>query len=220
MDEAIGRMPDTPHAHLPLTRWTAQGVSPGALLRALAVGERGDDLNRSLDDALDVGQGFLNPAFDLCKRLGRLHPVIADPLEAFGKRMLHQAADKRVDVDPFPFHPLALVRTVVIGDAVAIIAVDTPQRDRRTHDICGQIPRQTLIPCRHIAFLHVGDKPLTLACVTHIDELLDLGGLHRLAQHRQQMPLPLLPQHAIGHVVQMHPLLGLLIPSTTGGNDV
>src|SRR5262245_5551453 len=34
------------------------------------------------------------------------------------------------------------------------------------------------------------------------------------------MPLPLLAEHRIWQMVQMHPLSGLLIPATTGGNDV
>ena len=77
MDEAIGRMPDARHAHLPLTVRTAQGVSPAAVLIALAVGEGGNDLDRPLDEALDFGQSFLNQALQLCKGFGRLHPVIA-----------------------------------------------------------------------------------------------------------------------------------------------
>jgi hypothetical protein len=76
------------------------------------------------------------------------------------------------------------------------------------------------MPCEHITFLHGGHNPRTIARVTHIAELLDLGGLHRLPQHGQQMPLPLLPEQAIGHVVQMNPLPGLRVPSATGGNEV
>ncbi len=105
MDHAIGRVPDPPHPHVTVTVRTAQGVSPGALLIALAVGQRGDDLDRPLDDALHLGQGLLNHALDRGKRLGGLHPVIADPLEAFGKHMLHHAPDKRVDRPPFPAPP-------------------------------------------------------------------------------------------------------------------
>ena len=140
MDDAIGRVPDPPHPHIALTVRTAQGVTPRALLIALAVGQGGDDLDRALDDTLDLGQGLLNQALDLGKRLRRLHPVIADSLEAFGKHMLHHAANKRVDIDRFPLHPLRLMGAIMIGDPVAIIAIDSPQRDRRTHDIFGQIP--------------------------------------------------------------------------------
>ena len=89
MDEAISRMPDTPHAHLPLAVRTAQGVSPAALLIALAEGEGGNDLDCPLDEALDFGQSFLNQPLQLCKGFGCLHSVIAYPLEALGKRMLH-----------------------------------------------------------------------------------------------------------------------------------
>src|SRR6266851_10044214 len=65
-------------------------------------------------------------------------------------------------------------RTVVIGDPLAIIAVDAPERDRRTHHIFGQIPRQALIPCGHIALLHVGHKPLAISRVTRIHQPIDL----------------------------------------------
>jgi len=163
-------MPDAPHAHLPLTVRTAQGVSPAALLIALAVGEGDDDLNRSLDDALDLGQGFLNQAFDLGKRLGRLHPVIAYPLETLGKHMLYHAPDKGVDRHRFPLDPLALMGPIMIRDSLPIVAIDTPKRDRWTHHIFGQIRRQTLVPRRYIGLLDVGHKPLVIPRVTRIHQ--------------------------------------------------
>ena len=85
MNDPIARMPDPPHAHLPLAVRTAQGVAPGALLIALAVGQRRDDFDRPLDDTSDLGQGLLNQVLDCGKRLGRLHTIIANPLKAFGK---------------------------------------------------------------------------------------------------------------------------------------
>ena len=109
MDDAIGWMPDAPHAHLMLTVRTAQGVPTRTLLVALAVGHRCDNLNRSLDDTLDLRQGLLNETLQPGKRLGRLHPVIADTLEAFGHRMLHHAADKCVHSDGFALHPVGTV---------------------------------------------------------------------------------------------------------------
>jgi len=89
VDDAIGRVPDAPYPHLVLTVRTEQGVSPATLVIALTVGFRGDDLDGPLDSALDLGQGLLNQALHLLKRLGRLHPVITYPLEAFGKYMLN-----------------------------------------------------------------------------------------------------------------------------------
>src|SRR5262249_26740291 len=70
---------------------------------------------------------------------------IRNPLETFRKGMLHHTPDKRVDRYRCPLHPFTFVRTVVIRDPLAIIAVDPPERDRRTDDICGQIPRSALI---------------------------------------------------------------------------
>ena len=92
-----------------LTIRTTQGISPGTLLVPLAVGQGSEDLDRALDDALDLRQSLLNHAFELGKRLGGLHPVIAYALEAFGKHMLNHTFDKRVDPHRFPLDPLALV---------------------------------------------------------------------------------------------------------------
>jgi hypothetical protein len=220
MDDTIARMPDAPYSHITVTVRTAQGVSPGALVIALAVGHRGNDLDRALDATFDLGQGLLNHVLDLGKRPGGLHPVIADPLEAFGECMLHHTADKRLDVDPFLFDPLAFMRTVVIRDTVAIIAVDPPKRDRWTHHIFGSISSQTLIPCGDIAFLHVGDKSRTIPRVTGIDQALHLLGLYRLPEHREEMPLPLLAQQGIRHIVEMDPLLRLPIPAATRRDDM
>jgi hypothetical protein len=89
MDDTIARMPDAPDPHVTVTVRTAQGVSPGALVIALAVGHRGEDFDRALDDTCDLGQGLLKHVLELGKRLGGLHPVIADPLKSFGKHMLH-----------------------------------------------------------------------------------------------------------------------------------
>jgi hypothetical protein len=64
MDDTIARMPDAPDPHVTVTVRTAQGVSPGALLIALAVGHRGDDFDRALDDTCDLGQGLLKHVLD------------------------------------------------------------------------------------------------------------------------------------------------------------
>jgi hypothetical protein len=77
MDHPLGRMPYPPYAHIAVTVRTAQRVSPGALLIALAVGQRGDDFDRAFDEALDLGQGHcqvneksLSDAFPLRKAEG------------------------------------------------------------------------------------------------------------------------------------------------------
>lgn len=127
MDDAIGRMPDAPYPHVTVTVRTAQGILPGALLIALAVGHRCDDFDRALDDTLDLGQGLLNHVLDRGKRLGCLHPVIADPLKSFGKHMLNHAPDKRVDIHRFPLDLLAFVGPIMIGHLLPIIAINAPE---------------------------------------------------------------------------------------------
>lgn len=168
MDHAIGWVPDTPHPHVTVTVRTAQGVAPAALLIPLPIGQKSDDLHCPLDDALHLRQGLLNEALELGKRLGGLHPVVPDALEAFGKHMLYHPAHKRIDIDCFPLDPLSLMGPIMIRDAVAIIAVDPPDRDRRTRHIFRQVGRQTLIPCGHITLLDIGDKALAIARVTRI----------------------------------------------------
>ena len=141
MDHPIGRVPDTPHPQVAVAVRTAQGVSPAAVLIAVAGGQRGDDLDRPLDDALHCGQGLLNQTFDLCKRFGRLHPVIPDALQAFGTHMLKHAPDTRVDIHRFAFHSLALLRAIMLGHPLPIVAINPPERERWTHHICGEIRR-------------------------------------------------------------------------------
>ena len=181
MDDPIVRMPDPPHAHLPLAVRAAQGVAPGALLIALAVGHRGDDFDRTLDDTSDLSQGLLNHVLDRGKRLGGLHPVIADPLKAFGKHMLNHAPDTRVDLHRFSLDLLTVVGPIMIGHLVPIIAINAPERDRGTHHILGQIGGQTLLPCGDLSFLHIGHKPLTIARITRLHQPPHLWRLDRLS---------------------------------------
>src|SRR5713101_5706634 len=146
IDDAIFRVPYLPYPHLGLAVRTAQGVSPRALLIPLAVGQGGDDRDRPFDEAFHFRHGFLHHALQLGKRLRRLHAVIADPWEAFGANMLDHAANKRVDLHRFPLHPLARVGAGMRGDPVPIVAINAPERERRTHHILREIPRHTLIP--------------------------------------------------------------------------
>src|SRR6266545_1622346 len=84
IDHPVGRVPDAPQSHFTSTVRTDQRVPSRALLVPLPVGQSGDDLHRTLDDTLHLGQGCLHRHLHLGKRLGRLHPVIADALEPLG----------------------------------------------------------------------------------------------------------------------------------------
>jgi hypothetical protein len=119
-------MPNPPQRHFTGTVWTAQGVASGALVVALAVRHRGDNLDGAFDHMLDLGQSSLDHRSELGKALGGLHPIIADPLKAFGHNMLHHPANEPVDIDGFVLNPFGSMGSVMIGDAAAIIAIDAP----------------------------------------------------------------------------------------------
>src|SRR5713101_10172452 len=130
IDDSVGWVPDAPYPHLTPTVRTDQRVPSRALLVPLPVGQPGDDLHRALDHPLYLGQGCLNHHLHLGKRLRGLHAVIPDALEAFGHRMLHHPANKRVHIDGFMLHPFGAVGPVMVRDPVAIIAIDALDGDR------------------------------------------------------------------------------------------
>ena len=117
-------MPYLPYPHLVLTVRTDERVSPGALPVALAVGHRSADLDGSLDDPLDLGQGLLHQVLDRGKRLRGLPALIPDPLQAFGKYLLSHASDEGLHVDRFLFHPFALMRAIRRGHPMPLTAID------------------------------------------------------------------------------------------------
>ncbi len=132
--------------------------------------------------------------------------------------MRHHPTHKRRDPHRFLLDPLGLMGPIMLGHPLPIVAIDAPQRDRRTHHICRQGGRQTLLPWGDVPLLDVGHKAMGRSLGTRIHQAVDLVSLHRLPQHRQQRPLPRLAEHGIWEGIQRHPLLGLLIPAATGGN--
>ena len=126
MDHPIGWVPDTPDPHLMPTVWTDAWIPPRALRIALPVRQSRDDLDRTLDHPLNLRQGRSNRHLHLGKRLGRLHPIMADTLEALGHRVLHHPADKRVHRDGFVLHPRREVRAVMVRHPLTIIAINPP----------------------------------------------------------------------------------------------
>lgn len=119
-------MPDAPAPHITVTVRTTPGVAPGTLLIPLTGGHRRDDRDRPLDDTRDLDQGVMHHMLDRGQRLGGLHAIIPDTLQAFGKHMLDHAPNAGRHVDGFPCHPLALMRALMRGHALPIIVIDPP----------------------------------------------------------------------------------------------
>src|SRR3989454_6652348 len=84
---------------------------------------------------------------------------------------------------------------VMVRDPLTIIVINAPDGDRRAHDILGHVARYALILRGDSTLLHVGHQPVGILPETRIDQPMDRVGLERLAQHPQQMPLPLSPSH-------------------------
>ena len=75
MNYAILRVSYLPYPHLCFAVRTAQGISTGTGLVAFSIALGRNNLDGPLDDALDLGQGVMNQALDLGKRLGGLYAV-------------------------------------------------------------------------------------------------------------------------------------------------
>jgi hypothetical protein len=213
-------MPEAPHIPLTSTVRTEQRVSPRALRIPLPIGQPSDDLHGALDDAFHLGQRRLNHALHLGKRLGRLHSIIADTLEAFGHRMLNHAPDKRVHIDGFALHAVGAVRAVMVRDVFAVIAINAPDRDRRAHHVCGHVARHALGLRRDLPLVHVGHQTVGIFPATHIHQLFDSVGCERRASRAQPVPLPFATQEGVGQGLEMLPALARAIIPPTGGNHM
>src|SRR5712692_4619618 len=76
-------------------------------------------------------------------------------------------------------------RAVMVGHPLAVIAIDTPDRDRRAHHVFRHIARHTLILRRDLPLLHVGHQTVGILPETHIHQLLDGVSGERLTQRAQ-----------------------------------
>src|SRR5713101_407342 len=110
--------------------------------------------------------------------------------------------------------------TVMVRDPLAIIAINTPDGDRRAHHVFGHIARQALILRWDFALVHVGHQAVGILPETRIHQLVDRLGLERLAHHAQQVPLPLAAQQLVGQILQMLPALSRTIIAPTGGDQM
>jgi hypothetical protein len=94
INHSILWVPDPPDRHLCSAVRTPEGIASRTLRIPLPVGQTGDDFDGPFDPLLHFGQRRLHDGLDLGKRLGRLHPIRADALEAFGQHVLYHPADK------------------------------------------------------------------------------------------------------------------------------
>src|SRR6266849_2914365 len=80
---------------------------------------------------------------------------------------------------------------VMVRHPLAVIAINTPDGDRRAHHVLGHVARHTLRLRRDVPLLHVGHQAVGILSETPSDQLRDRLGPQRLTEHRQEMPLPL-----------------------------
>jgi hypothetical protein len=129
-------------------------------------------------------------------------------------------ANKREDIHRFLFHPLGAVGAIMGGYPLAIVAINTPDRDRRAHPICGHIARHPVRLRGHGTLLHVRHQTLGILPETGIHQRLNRLGLERLAQHGQEVPLPFPTQEIVGSILQRRPVRSLGIIASTGGQHM
>src|SRR2546430_8929274 len=109
---------------------------------------------------------------------------------------------------------------VMVRHPVAIIAIYPPDGDRRTHHVFGHGARHALILRRDVPLLDIGHQAVGILPETPVHQLVDRSGLERLAQHRQQVPLPFATQQLVGQALQMLPALALGIIAPARGEQM
>ena len=137
-----------------------------------------------------------------------------------GDHMLHHPADKRFHRDGFVLQPLGPVRAIMVRDPRAIIAINAPDGDRRTHHVLRHVARQTLVLRGDLALLHVGHQTIGVFPETPIHQLVDRLRLECLAHHAQEVPLPCATQELVGQVREMLPARSLGIIPPAGGEQM
>src|SRR6266568_5239167 len=109
---------------------------------------------------------------------------------------------------------------VMVRDSFPIIAINAPHGGRGADHVFGHVARHALRRRGDLPLLHVGHQTVGIRPETCIDQLIDRLGLQRLAEHRQQMPLPLAAQECIRQILQMLPACSLVIVAPTGGEEM
>src|SRR5713101_1324593 len=111
-------------------------------------------------------------------------------------------------------------RAVMIGDPLAILAIDAPDSHRGAHHVLGYVACHTVRLRGDGALLQVGHQPVRVLPETGVHQLVDGLCLERLAQHGQQMPLPLAPEQRVGQILEMLPARARGIIAPTGGEHM
>src|SRR5918998_3666846 len=116
----------------------------------------------------------------------------------FGKRcdsgVLNHTANKCQHIDRLMSSPFRAVRPVMGRDPFAIVAINSPHRDRRTHHILGYIAGQTLILRGDLSLLHAAHQTVRVLPETQIHQWLNRLTRQHPSEHAHQMPLPFMPQ--------------------------
>src|SRR6266852_1545023 len=111
-------------------------------------------------------------------------------------------------------------RAVMIRHPCALIAIDALDGDRRTHHVLGYVACHTVRLRGDGALLHNGHQPVRVLPETGVDQLVDGFCLERLAQHGQQMPLPLATEQRVWQILEMLAARARGIIAPTGGEHM
>jgi hypothetical protein len=99
-------------------------------------------------------------------------------------------------------------------------ALQAPDGDRRTHDVCGHVACHALRLRGDGALWHVGHQPVGIGPETRLDPPLHRVRLERLAPPRQQLLRPLTAQEGRGPRLEMLPACALGLRAPAGGEQM
>ena len=108
----------------------------------------------------------------------------------------------------------------MVGHPRTIIVINAPDGDGRADHILGHVACHAVCLGGDSPLLHVGHQPVGIVPETRIDSPLACIRLERLAQHGQEVPLPLAAEEPIGQVLEVLPALARAIIAPTGGEQM
>jgi len=132
--------------------------------------------------------------------------VISDSVKSLRQNMLNHPSDKCQGGQCFVFNLAGFMVSIPVSDRLAVIALDSANRDGGRYHVFGQVPSQSLSAGRDLAGLKEGDKSFGVIFPGMINLFFNGRIGADFSEHRQQMVLPLFVHQFVWNIRDRFPL--------------